>query len=342
LKNAKTAETGFFVLGNNVKKTAHFLKTIHIFSSLTDEEIKSIAKKLSLLKVKKGDIICKQGDKGNELYIIREGEFNGSIQLPSGKLKEIVTFHAGDFFGEMSIFENAPRSATCLANNEGAIYRLHKKDFFSLIQSEPEIAIKIMYRMLNITTQRLRTTSKFLSDVVRWGDEASKRAITDEFTGAYNRRFLENSLDDYLEAAKQGGKPLSLIMTDLDYFRQINEAYGHDIGDKTILEIVKVFKKHLRDTDILARYGGDEFTVLLPDTSLEKAFNVAETIRKEVEKIDLLHELNGPVTTLSTSQGIASYPETAKDLQSLRKKADNALYMAKESGRNRVYCAKPD
>ena len=342
MKSAKAAETGFIVLGNNLKKTGLFLKTIHIFSSLLDDEIKSIAKKLSLLKVKKGDIICKEGDKGHELYIIREGEFAGYIQLPSGKQKEIVTFHTGDFFGEMSIFENAPRSATCLANKEGAIYRLHKKDFFSLIESEPDIAIKIMYRMLNITTQRLRTTSKFLSNVVRWGDEASKRAITDEFTGAYNRRFLENSLDDYVDAAKKSGKPLSLIMTDLDYFRQINEAYGHDVGDTTILEIVKVFKKHLRDTDILARYGGDEFTVLLPDTSLSKAYNVAETIRKEVTKIDLLHDMDGPVTTLSTSQGIAAYPETAKDLESLRKKADDALYTAKEEGRNRVYCAKPD
>ena len=271
-----------------------------------------------------------------------EGEFTGSIQLPSGKQKEIVVFHAGDFFGEMSIFENAPRSATCHANQKGKIYRLHKKDFFSIIESEPNIAIKIMYRMLNITTQRLRKTSKFLSDMVRWGDEASKRAITDELTGAYNRRFLENSLDDYLEAAKKSGKPLSLIMADLDYFRQINEAYGHDMGDKTILEIVKVFKKHLRETDILARYGGDEFTVLLPDTGLVKATNVAETIRKEVEKLDFLSNLSGPVTSLSTSQGIATFPETAKDLQSLRKKADDALYMAKEGGRNRVYCAKAD
>jgi two-component system cell cycle response regulator len=178
--------------------------------------------------------------------------------------------------------------------------------------------------------------------MVRWGDEASRRAITDELTGAYNRRFLDNSLDDYFETAKKSKKPLSLIMADLDYFRQINEAYGHDMGDKTILEVVNVFKKTLRDTDILARYGGDEFTVLLPDTALEKACNIAEEIRKEVEKLDFLSNMTGPVTRLSTSQGIASFPETADTLKDLKKKADDALYQAKERGRNRVYCATPD
>lgn len=330
------------MLGNNIKKAVQFLKTVHILSSLSEEEIRIIAKRLSLLKVKEGDILCKEGEEGHELYIIREGEIAGAIKLPSGKQKELVVFHAGDFFGEMSIFENAPRSATCYVKQKGKIYRLHKNDFFSFIKSEPCIAIKMMYRMLNITTQRLRKTSKFLSDMVRWGDEASKRAITDELTGTYNRRFLDNSLDDYFETAKKNKKPLSLIMADLDYFRQINEAYGHDMGDKTILEVVKVFKKHLRETDILARYGGDEFTVLLPDTSLEKACNVAEEIRKEVEKLDFLSNMTGPVTSLSTSQGIASFPETADTLQDLRKKADDALYQAKESGRNRVYCAKAD
>jgi diguanylate cyclase (GGDEF)-like protein len=330
------------LFGNGLKKTSKFLKTIPIFASLFDQEIRKIAVRMTLLKVKLGDTLCEECEEGNELYIIQQGEVSGLISLPDGTQKEIVVFHPGDFFGEMSIFEDAPRSATCLVKKAGKIFRFQKKDFFSIIETEPDIAIKIMYRMLNITTQRLRTTGKFLSDVVRWGDEASRRAVTDELTGAYNRRFLDNSLDDYFEAAKKNGKPLTLIMMDLDYFRQINEAYGHDMGDKVILEIVKVFKKHLREKDVLARYGGDEFTVVLPDTDISTAFNIAETIRKDVEKLDFLSTMTGPVTRLTTSQGIASYPDSASDLKALREKADNALYRAKEDGRNRVYCAKAE
>jgi diguanylate cyclase (GGDEF)-like protein len=325
-----------------MRKIISFLKQIHIFSSLKEDEIKVIAKNLKLIPVKTGTILCKEGEEGPELYILKKGKIAGTINLPDGKQKEIVVFNAGDFFGEMSIFENAPRSATCYAMEKGELFKLHKDKFFKVIESNPDIAIKVMYKMLNITTQRLRKTGSLVSDMVRWGDAASKRAITDELTGAYNRRFLDNSLDDYVEAARTGGKHLCLIMADLDYFRQINEAYGHEMGDRAILEAVKVFKKHLRSKDILARYGGDEFTVILPETALEEASTIAEKIRSDVEKLDFLQSMTGPITSFSTSQGIACYPDTAEDENILKAKADKALYIAKESGRNRVYCAEPD
>jgi diguanylate cyclase (GGDEF)-like protein len=326
----------------SMQKTIAFLKQIHIFSSLNEDEIKVIAKNLKLIPVRAGAIFCKEGGEGHELYILKTGKIAGTIRLPDGKQKEIVIFNPGDFFGEMSIFENAPRSATCYAKEKGALFKLQKNKFFKVIESNPAIAIKVMYKMLNITTQRLRKTGSLVSDMVRWGDEASRRAITDELTGAYNRRFLDNSLDDYVEAARTSGKCLCLIMADLDYFRQINEAYGHEMGDRAILEAVKVYKKHLRSKDILARYGGDEFTVILPETTREEAQNIAEKIRLDIEKLDFLHSMSGPITSFSVSQGIACYPDTAEDEKTLKVKADKALYIAKESGRNRVHCAEPD
>jgi len=317
-----------------------FFQNVHIFSSLTDIEIKTVVKSLKLSSTKKGDILCRQGDEGKILYIVKEGKAAGAIKLAGGEQKEIVEFNPGDFFGEMSIIENVPRSATCYVKESGSLYKLHKKDFFKIIESNPQIAIKIMYKMLNITTQRLRKTGGLVSDMVRWGDAASKRAITDELTGAYNRRFLENSLEDFLIDAKTGGKPFSLIMADLDYFREINEAYGHETGDRVIMEAAAVFKSKLNEKDILARYGGDEFTILLPETSIDEAKAIAESIRQQMEKLDILKDYDGPVTGFSTSQGVSSYPETAKDLESLKKQADKALYAAKEAGRNRVMCAK--
>lgn len=317
-----------------------FFHKVHVFSSLTDSEIKTIAKSLKLSSAKKGDIICRQGDEGKILYIVKEGKAAGAILLAGGEQKEIVEFSPGDFFGEMSIIENAPRSATCYVKESGFLYKLHKKDFFKIIESNPQIAIKIMYKMLNITTQRLRKTGSLVSDMVRWGNEASKRAITDELTGAYNRRFLENSLDDFVIDAKRSKKPLSLIMADLDYFREINEAYGNETGDKVILKAAEVFKSSLKEKDILARYGGDEFTILLPATGIKAAKEIAESIRVKMEKLDILKDYKGPVTRFSISQGISSYPETANDLKSLKKQADKALYAAKEAGRNRVMCFK--
>ncbi len=288
----------------------------------------------------KDTVIFNEGDTGEDLYIITSGAVGSTLRLPNGKQKELVTFQAGNFFGEMAIFDNAPRSATCVALEASSCLKLGKSDFFGVMDSNPRVAIEVMYRMLNITSQRLRNTSKFLLDMVRWGDDASKRAITDEITGAYNRRYLDNALDDLFITAKNSGKSLSLIMGDVDYFRKINESYGHEVGDKTIVEVVKIFKKHLRQKDILARYGGDELTVILPETHPDEALNIAEMIRKSVSDIDLFKGLEGTLKQVTTSQGIASFPIHADSLKSLKEKADQALYKAKEMGRNRVYCPK--
>jgi diguanylate cyclase (GGDEF)-like protein len=216
------------------------------------------------------------------------------------------------------------------------------KDFFRLMKDRPSLAIKIMYRMSNITTRRLRRTGEFLSDMVLWGERARKRAITDELTGVYNRHFLEDALLNQFRMAEESGNPLSLVMVDLDYFRAINEAYGDEVGDEIILAAVQVFKKHMRAGDIVARYGGDEFTFLMPRTDREAARDVAETIREEVGGLDILKKRGGEISRITTSQGIASYPSCGGDLKTLMKRADEALYRAKELGRNRVEYADSD
>jgi diguanylate cyclase (GGDEF)-like protein len=319
-------------------KTSDFLKKVNIFSSLKPKDLEVISKLLVSVTFPKDTVIFNQGEAGTDLYIILRGQVGSSLLLPNGKQKEIVTFQAGNFFGEMAIVDNSARSATCTAKEETECLRLGKTDFFGLMSTHPGIAIDAMYKMLNITSQRLRNTSKFLLDMVRWGDDASRRAITDEITGAYNRRYLDNALDDLFFTAKNSGKTLSLIMGDVDYFRKINEAYGHDVGDKTIVEVVKVFKKHLRQKDVLARYGGDELTVILPETHPDEAFSIAETIRIGVADIDMFKGFDGALKQITTSQGIACFPKHADDLKTLKEKADQALYKAKEMGRNRVYC----
>jgi diguanylate cyclase (GGDEF)-like protein len=323
-----------------MKEIISLLQNVYIFSSLSADEIENVVNHLHTITVKEGEAIFNEGDEGNELYIVKSGIVSTSIRLPDGGEKEIVEFKAGDFFGEMSIFEDAPRSATCLTKTESSLFRLHQKDFFHLINSFPSTAIKIMYRMLNVTTQRLRSTGEFLSEMVRWGDDARKRAITDELTGCYNRRFLDDALKDYFESSKSSRTPLSLIMVDLDHFREINESYGHEVGDKVILEVVSVYKKNLREKDIIARYGGDEFTVIMPDTKLSECKTIAENICREVAQLTVLKDFKGPHNRVTTSQGVTSYPEHAKDMESLRETADQALYQAKENGRNRVGCVK--
>jgi diguanylate cyclase (GGDEF)-like protein len=315
-----------------------FLKSVDIFSLLSEGEIDEIRAHLEDINVDAGSVLFRQGDEGNELYIVRLGSRATSIDLPDGKSREIAVFKSGDFFGEMSIFENAPRSATCTAREKSELLVLHQRSIFRIIENHPTAAQKIMYRMLNITTQRLRNTGDFLFDMVQWGDKARKRAITDEMTGVYNRRFLDDSLNQYVDEARKNGEPLVLVMVDLDYFRQINELYGHETGDSVIRDVVGVFKNHLKNPNIIARYGGDEFTFLIPGIGPKDALGICDSIRTDVEKLETLSRFDGAIKKVTTSQGLACFPESAGDVDSLKKKADSALYRAKEEGRNRVVC----
>ncbi len=315
------------------------LEKAAIFSLLERRELGELAEHLATVTLHDGEILFLEGDEGNDLYIVKNGKVSVGIRLPDGTDHEITRFSAGDFFGDMSIFDNAPRSATCRAVEETSLYSLSKAAFSDIIRDHPRIALKLMYRMLNVTTQRLRNTSELVSDMVIWGESARKRAVTDELTGVYNRRFLEDSLGNYMAEAREKGEALSLIIVDLDYFRRINERYGNAKGDEAIREATRLFTRFLRQRDVVARYGGDEFMILLPGAVSTEAMAVASAICAEVSTLSIAAGADGATIGVTVSMGIASYPQHAGDLPSLRSAADAALYRAKEGGRNRVLCA---
>ena len=318
---------------------AEFLQQVDLLSSLNKDEINRITHYFNTVNIGKNETLFEQGDEGNALYIVKEGKVISTIKLPDGNEQKVAEFESGDFFGDMSVIEQAPRSATCKAIEDSTLYEINEKEFFELMDINPGIAIKIMHRMLNTITSRLRNANEFVVDMVQWGEDARTRAITDPLTGVFNRRYLDDSIDNFFKSAKKNNNPLSVVMIDLDYFRLINDNYGHDVGDEAIIEIVKVLKDNVREKDIIARYGGDEFTILLPETSFNDGRHVAQAICKKVANLTMLKKFDGPVKNLSLSMGMASYPKNAKSLKTLRGKADKALYNAKENGRNQVFCA---
>ncbi len=342
---------------------ATVLQRTYLFSLLEDAEISDVLHYLHTRSYPAGHIIFREGDPGDELFIIREGGVAISIKLPDGSQRILRNFTAGDFFGEMSIVENENRSATARTLEPADLYIMKKADFFGIMRDFPSIAIKIMYRMSTIATERLHSTSEFLEEMVLWGEDARKRAVTDPLTGVYNRQFLDGSLPRMIQDAARRGTELALIMVDLDHFRDINEKYGQDAGDRVLHAAVSVFTRFIRKTDVIARYGGDEFTILLPGTGLEEAGRIAENIRRGVARMPLAGALRpggdepqgadlqggdsrgrepmegDPVTQVTTSQGIAVFPLHAGDPGELWKRADRALYRSKEQGRNRVSAA---
>ena len=314
--------------------SGQLLRQVDILASLSDDELRIFQGFLEEVACEPEDEVFRQGEEGRDLYIVGEGTISIRVRAPEGVDVDVAKLGPGDFFGEMAIFEDAPRSATCVMSGEGRLYRLRKQDFFSLMEQHPQTAIKVMYRMVNITTGRLHHTSSFLSDLVQWGEGARRRAITDDLTGLYNRRYLDGALEQQVAEANVRNGLFSLIMMDLDRFHSVNDRYGQQFGDSLIAAVAPSVREPLTQRDIPARYGGDEFTIILPGRTAEEALAVAERIRAAVQAL----EIDAPdgVVKVTTSQGIAQFPRDGGNAEAIKEAADQALYRAKEAGRNRA------
>jgi diguanylate cyclase (GGDEF)-like protein len=161
-------------------------------------------------------------------------------------------------------------------------------------------------------------------------DELRTTAAVDALTGAYNRKKIEQLLEGEIERARRYNSPLSLILFDLDHFKIVNDTYGHLSGDYVLKTVIGIIQDHIRKTDLLGRWGGEEFMLLAPETGIEQATEFAEKIRQQVELFAYQK-----VGTITISSGLTEF-KVGDTIDSLIMRADNALYKAKRNGRNRV------
>lgn len=160
------------------------------------------------------------------------------------------------------------------------------------------------------------------------------QASTDKLTELYNRSYLDPFLESEIDAAKKANQQISMIMVDMDHFKEINDAYGHAVGDHVLMIFAQVVLKCIRKTDIIARYGGDEFIVVLPCTDTETAGTVAERIRRDVSEAHIPPIDDVVISSISCCVGVSTYPVHCDNKNSLFRTSDLALYKAKHSGRN--------
>ena len=169
--------------------------------------------------------------------------------------------------------------------------------------------------------------------------QTMEMAIMDGLTQLYNRRYMTSHLNSLLAAAKEKEKPLSVLLMDIDFFKSVNDTHGHDAGDEVLQEFSQRMRKNTRGIDLVCRYGGEEFVVVMPDTDHSLASVVAERIRKKVaEKPFIIHK-GRQMLDVTVSIGLASIAGKGETQDSLLKRADMALYQAKKDGRNRVVAA---
>ena len=166
-------------------------------------------------------------------------------------------------------------------------------------------------------------------------DEGMEHAVTDALTGLHNRRYMEGHLGTLVQQSVRAGRPLSIVIADIDYFKSVNDTYGHDAGDLVLREFAARLRRNTRGIDLACRMGGEEFVVIMPDTELPRAIAAAERVRACIEA-EPFQIASTTALRVTASVGIATLERKDDTPETLFKRADNALYTAKRSGRNRV------
>jgi diguanylate cyclase (GGDEF)-like protein len=236
----------------------------------------------------------------------------------------------GECVGELSVIDQSRVSADVVALEPTVVVGVSRAHVFTLIESSPHAA----RNLLRILAQRVRHDNVALSESERLQLELEQIALIDVTTGLKNRRGMETAFVRQLYRTLRANQPGTLLMIDLDTFKQVNDRRGHLVGDAVLRRTAQQVASVLRPQDLLARYGGDEFTVLLPNVDEEQGMAIAERIR-ELVACSAANPADDELAAVTVSIGLAT-ARTPVSLAALVEAADRALYRAKSAGKNRV------
>ena len=272
----------------------------------------------SNVKLQAGEILFNQNDPGDGLYWIR----SGLLVVYQGKLDDphLLTFcHPGQIVGEIALLENVQRTASVAAMTPTQLKYLSKEKFQGLLELIPGFGVEIM----RLLSSRLReiTPAEYSA------------GLYDHLTGALSRQAFDIRLQEEMERARLYQYNLSLVFLDLDYFKQVNDTYGHRRGDEALVAFVERVKANLRTTDLLFRFGGDEFVLLLQGVDQERGPAIVQHLLDEVSAMKIP---GNPPLKITFSAGVSYFPADGDSAEVLLEAADRRVYHAKRNGRGRV------
>ena len=213
-------------------------------------------------------------------------------------------------------------------NSELKLQGLERGASDCLPYNTPAKEVRVRFRIYLKTKERIDYLRRSQARLARM-------ALTDGLTNVFNRAYFDSVLEQETARCRRTGRPLSILLLDLDHFKRINDTYGHPSGDQTLKKVAQVMEKELRKSDTVCRYGGEEFAIVLPETPPSHAYAVAERIRKKIARLSLGFSVTASIGLGSSMGATAITPET------LVREADKALYAAKNAGRNRTGFQEP-
>ena len=274
-----------------------------------------------------GETLLRAGQENDTLYLVVSGAVN--VQIGTTE-RPYVRLGPGECVGELSVIDRSRVSADVVATETTTLLAIDRERFWKLVDSSAAVA----RNLLHILAGRVRHDDVVLAESDRLQHQFEDMATVDGLTGLRNRRWLDTAFERQIARTVRESQPVSLLMIDLDEFKRLNDERGHLVGDAVLGLAARRIAAGLRPQDLLARYGGDEFAVLLPGADHEQALSIAERLRDAVQSDKI--EPDGeklPLTSISVGVATARH---AIALSTLLAHADAALYRAKQSGRDRV------
>ncbi|HLA34767.1 MAG TPA: GGDEF domain-containing protein [Rhodocyclaceae bacterium] len=309
----------------------HLLQSIQLFSNIGLEGVEHLLERCETMTIARGESLLEPGEENHHLYLILDGELR--IYLAGSDLPEHAILKSGDCVGEMSLIDGHRVSALVIAAVDTRLLAMPHEILWALVDCSHGVA----RNLLAILAGRMRNDNLALVTSQYKSLEFEQAASVDALTGIHNRRWLLDMFPRALERCERDGKPLSLLMTDIDRFKRFNDNFGHLAGDAVLKRVARQLADGLRSQDLIARFGGEEFLILLPNARIDEAMLIAERLRDLVATECKVHTSEG-VLGVTLSCGVAEL-RRGELLDDVLERADVALRRAKANGRDQVEAA---
>jgi diguanylate cyclase (GGDEF)-like protein len=310
--------------------TRSLLQSIALFRGVDPDLIADLLPQCGRIDVAEGAVVLSPHRPNRCVYVVLSGRLE--VHLGALDAPKIADLPPGACAGEMSLIEDKDPSAYVVAAEQSHLMVISHSLLWQMIDRSHAFS----KNLLVVLSERVRSDNEFIANRLGVVQQTERNAVTDALTGLGNRHWMQEMFERELARTQQSGHTLCLMMVDVDNFKRFNDQYGHISGDRVLVAVGDVLREHVRPTDLIARFGGDEFAILLPGADLAQAEQTAGRLRTQVEQL-APSDLIMPVTI---SVGVTSCIG-GDDLAALLQRADEAMYGAKAQGRNRVVVNEP-
>ncbi|MBT8092781.1 MAG: GGDEF domain-containing protein [Gammaproteobacteria bacterium] len=305
------------------------LEGLELFRGVSPGKVRELLQRCHRRDLVAGEILLSPGIENNRLFIILSGSVNVHVGSPDTDV--LVTMEMGSSVGEMSIIEDRDPSAYVIAAEDTHMLVIPKSVLWEMVDASHQFT----KNLLIVLSERVRRYNHVIADNYGEIRKFERHATTDALTSLANRHAMQESFPEEVATCIRNAEPVSLIMIDVDNFKTFNDRFGHIAGDRALSAVSAILSAQFRPEDLLVRYGGDEFAILLPGASADEAMVIAERVRQTVcgttgDGTDSLIKI-----PLTISMGIAELGP-GENFDTLMRSADAALYRAKHAGRNAV------